>query len=469
MKLFGKVLISALVSAFMFAGSAQAQFKVAPGKYAVKFTDKNGNGYSVDRPQEFLSQKALDRRAKWNIGITEQDLPVNMAYVDSLKSLGFRVHCISKWYNSCVVVCDSTMLDTLSTLSFVDAGYVWIKHREAQRQPLQLTRPKKLKKPVLQDKHVYNYGDGDNQAKMLNVHKLHGAGFTGKGVTIAILDAGFYKANELSSFKPLFKEGRVLGVHDFVDGDSTVFDSDNHGMNVLSCIAANWRGKLVGTAPDASVYLFRTEDAATENIVEEFNFVSGAELADSLGVDMMHASLGYQKFDDTSVNYTREDNDGNTTIASVACDIAASKGIVITISAGNGGDSSTFPWITSPADADSVLAVGAVDKDRKLAYFSSRGPTLDGRVKPDVCAQGMFSAVQGASDRITRSSGTSFAGPILAGCVMCLMQAHPNAPVVEILNAVRASGHQWDNPDADYGYGIPDFEIAHKILLKKKL
>ncbi len=468
MKIFGKILTAAALATALCGGSAQAQYRVAPGKYAVKFTDKNNNGYSIDKPQEFLSQKALDRRAKWNIGISELDLPVNMAYVDSLRALGFGIHVVSKWYNCCVVKCDSTDLDKLNGLSFVDANYVWRQHKPANKPASKIKRPK-IKGASLPDKHVYNYGDGDNQAKMLNIHRLHGQGFTGKGVTIAILDAGFYKANELSSFKSLFGEGRVLGVHDFVDGDTTVYNSDNHGMNVLSCIAANWSGKLVGTAPDASVYLFRTEDAATENIVEEFNFVSGAELADSLGVDMMHASLGYQKFDDKSVSYTREENDGNTTIASVACDWAAARGIVITISAGNGGDDALFPWITSPADADSVLAVGAVDRDRKLAYFSSRGLTYDGRIKPDVCAQGVWSAVQGASDRITRSNGTSFAGPIMAGCVMCLMQAHPKASVIEILNAVRAAGHIWKKPDPDYGYGIPDFEIAHKILLKKKL
>jgi len=468
MRFFGKLLLSAALGTMYMAGTAQAQYRVAPGKYAVKFTDKTGNGYSIDRPQEFLSQKALDRRAKWNIGVNEQDLPVNIKYVDSLRSLGFDIHCISKWYNCCVVVCDSTLLDKLGGLSFVDANYVWRQHKDVKKADNNFKRPK-IKGAELPDNHVFNYGDGENQAKMLNIHKLHGQGFTGKGVTIAILDAGFYKANELSSFKPLFTEGRVLGVYDFVDGDTTVYNSDNHGMNVLSCIAAKWDGRLVGTAPDASVYLFRTEDAASENIIEEFNFVSGAELADSLGVDMMHASLGYQDFDDKSVSYTRDENDGNTTIASVACDWAAKRGIVITISAGNGGDSPVFPWITSPADADSVLAVGAVDRNGKLAYFSSRGMTVDGRVKPDVCAQGVNSAVQGASDRITRSNGTSFAGPIMAGCVMCLMQAHPNAPVIEILNAVRAAGNVWNKPNADYGYGIPDFEIAHKILLKKKL
>ena len=472
-----KILVSAAIAAAVSC-PAMAQYQVtdygtkleeAPqDKYAVKLTDKNNCGYSIDRPGEFLTQKAIDRRKKWNIDITELDLPVNMKYVDSLRALGFKIHGISKWLNCVVVECDKDMIEKLNNLSFVDTNYEWRRKSDSHEKAAQIKRPKKLKGPDMTDKHVYNYGDGQNQAKMLNIHKMHSAGFTGKDVTIAVLDAGFYHANELPSFTKLFSDGRVLGVRDFVDGDTSVYDADTHGMMVLSCITANWSGKFVGTAPDASVYLFRTEDADTENIVEEYNFACAAEVADSLGVDMIHASLGYQNFDNNATSYTREENDGNTTIASVAADIAASRGIVITISAGNGGDDDSFPWVTSPSDADSVLAVGAVDKNGELAYFSSRGLTYDGRVKPDVCAQCLWATVQGANGRITRSNGTSFAGPIMAGAVMCLIQAHPKAPVVEILNAVRAAGNIWDKPNGDYGYGIPDFEIAHKILRKKK-
>ncbi len=477
-----KSLLLAAITASTFCGQALAQYQVTDytkatkmdsrseiQKYAVKFTDKNNNGYSIDRPEEFLTQKAIDRRKKFKIDITELDLPVNMGYVDSLRTLGFRIHGVSKWLNCAVVECEKEKLEQLMALSFVDTEYEWKKNVEKPKTEASgIKRPKVKGKPMA-DKHIYNYGDGANQAKQLNINKMHSAGFTGKGVTIAIMDAGFYHANELPSFKKLFADGRVLGVRDFVDGDTSVYDADTHGMMVLSCIAADWSGKFVGTAPDASVYLFRTEDAATENIVEEFNFAFGAEVADSLGVDMIHASLGYHDFDDDNVDYKRIDNDGNTTIGSIAADIAASRGIVITISAGNGGDEESFPWVTSPADADSVLAVGAVDKDGVLAYFSSRGLTYDGRVKPDVCAQGLWATVQGANGRITRSNGTSFAGPIMAGAVMCLVQAHPKAPVIEILNAVRAAGNIYNKPNGDYGYGIPDFEIAHKILLKKKL
>ena len=471
MKLITKVLAALAVATMAMPGVASAQFKVSPDKYAVKFTDKNNNGYSLDHPEKFLTRKALNRRAKYNIGIDDYDMPVSKAYVDSLKALGFKVHGVSKWLNCAVIQTDDTTeLAKLNTLSFVDTDYKWLQVKQKTTSLPPVERPKikdKKKKKSEDTQYIYDYGEGLTQAEMLNIPKLHALGFTGKGMTIAVFDAGFYKANQLNCFTKMFTEGRILGVRDFADNDTTVYDSDNHGMNVLSCIAGNWSGQLVGTAPDASAYLFRTEISSSENIIEEFLWAFAAEVADSLGVDMIHSSLGYQKFDDTSVSYTREQGDGNTTIGDIAADRAASRGIVVTVSGGNGGDEPAYPWVTSPADADSVLAVGAVDKRRKLAYFSSIGNTVDGRVKPDVCAMGFMSAVQGPSNHITHSNGTSFSGPILAGCVLCLMQAHPKAPVMEILQAVRAAGDIYDHPNVQYGYGIPDFELAHKILIKR--
>ena len=471
MKTISKIIAAAAVMAFTIPQMASAQYlKVSPDKYAVKFTDKNNNGYSLDCPEEFLTKKALDRRAKFQINLDEYDLPVSKAYVDSLKALGFKVQGCSKWLNCAVIQTDdSTNLAKLDDLSFIVHDYQWLIVKQGEKTPLPpVVRPKlKDKKKPAPPKQVYDYGEGLTQAEMLGINKLHALGYCGQGMTIAVFDAGFYKANQLNCFTKMFTEGRILGVRDFADNDTTVYDADNHGMNVLSCIAGNWSGQLVGTAPEASAYLFRTEISSSENIVEEFLWAFAAEVADSLGVDMIHSSLGYQKFDDKSVSYTREQGNGNTTIADIAADRAASKGIVVTVSGGNGGDEIEYPWVTSPADADSVLAVGAVDKRRKIAYFSSIGNTVDGRVKPDVCAMGFMAAVQGPSNHITHSNGTSFSGPILAGCVLCLMQAHPTAPSMEILPAVRAAGDIYDHPDVQYGYGIPDFEIAHKILTKR--
>ena len=286
----------AAVAALAMPQMAEAQFKVSPDKYAVKFTDKNNNGYSLDRPEEFLTKKALDRRAKFQINLDDYDLPVNWAYVDSLRALGFKVQGVSKWLNCAVIQTDdSTELAKLDNLSFIDTGYKWLEVKDKTTSLPPVERPKlkdkKNKKPE-EVQYVYDYGEGLNQAEMLNIPKLHALGYTGKGMTIAVFDAGFYKANQLSSFTKMFTEGRILGVRDFADNDTTVYDADNHGMNVLSCIAGNWSGQLVGTAPEASAYLFRTEISSSENIVEEFLWAFAAEVADSLGVDMIHSSLG---------------------------------------------------------------------------------------------------------------------------------------------------------------------------------
>ncbi len=433
--------------------------------YAVKLTDKNNSPYSVDQPQQFLSQKALDRRAKYKIRITEQDIPVNPAYVDAIAKLGFIIQGKSKWLNCVWVECSEDKLQQLKDLPFVDYNYVWRK-----KQPKPEVKPDKMKRPKLSktplDKSLkLKYANASNQIEMLNIQALHNLGFTGNGITIAVLDAGFTRADQLPVFDKMFEDNRVLGIYDFVDNDEIVYDQGNHGMNVLSCIAANSPGSMIGTAPDVSAYLFRTEDENSEFIIEEFNWVEAAEKADSLGVDLIHSSLGYQDFDDDATSYTYDEIDGNTCISTIGADIAASKGIFVNVSAGNEGND---PWkyITAPADADSCMAVGAVDKNQRIAYFSSRGPSHDGRVKPDICAKGLSATVEGVSGHVTTMSGTSFAGPILAGCAACLMQAHPKAPAREVMKAIKLSGSKYKTPDNTYGYGIPDFGVAHKILTK---
>lgn len=468
MRKINKMILAAALSIFLPSAQLFAQYKVSSGKYAVKFTDKEANPYSLERPQEFLTQKALDRREKFSIGLDFRDLPVTPAYVDSLKSLGFKIQGVSKWLNCAVVICDSTDLEKLKNLSFVNYDYNWRKTIEKpQTEPKPLDRPKLSKKDKPLDNSIkLQYGKGENQATMLNVQALHNAGFTGKGITAALLDAGFYKVPNWKSFQKMIEENRLLGTRDFADNDQEVYDTDTHGMNVLSCITGYWPEHLIGTAPDAQAYLFRTEISKSENVIEEFLWAFAAEVADSLGVDVIHSSLGYYKFDDKSKSYKYSDMDGNVAVSTIAADIAASKGILVTVSAGNEGDDLIWPWITSPADADSVLTVGAVDKNGVIANFSSRGPAYDGRIKPDVCAKGLSSAVQGTSNHITTSSGTSFSGPIMAGACICLMQAHPKAPVMELIRAIKTSASQFDKPDSTYGYGIPDFELAHRILIK---
>ena len=319
------------------ASTASAQFQVYQGKYAVKFTDKIGSGYSLSQPEEFLSQKALDRRKKYSIEINSLDLPVSKLYIDSLKAMGYEIHGVSKWLNCAVVICDSAKIMELKNVDFVDFNYNWRPDIEKTKSTNEkITRPKlKIKGVPVDIKPNLKYGKASNQNTMLNIQALHNEGFQGQGVVAALLDAGFYHADQLPAFKTAFENGHFLGAYDFVDRDTTVFGSDTHGMNALSCIVANIPDEFVGTAPEASFYLFRTEDGATENIIEEFNWAFAAEKADSLGVDLIHSSLGYTKFDDTTKTYVYKNIDGNTAISTIAADIAASKGIVGTVSAGN--------------------------------------------------------------------------------------------------------------------------------------
>ena len=446
----------------LIVNSILAQTEVYPNYYAVYFTDKNNCGYDINNPEKFLSSKAIERRKKFNIPITEQDLPVTQKYVDSLKSMGLKVIEVSRWLNCAIVVdTDSTNLAKIKALSFV----------RPKPKPLQKNYTyKKLKrkrvkiKKTLKDK--YNYGQAENQVKMLDVNQLHDLGFDGKGITIAIFDAGFWNVDKISFFDSLWANHRILGWYDFVDQDTTLFDTGEHGTMVLSTIAAYKNGEFVGTAPQASFYLFRTENEHSEYPIEEYNYVCAAEKADSLGVDVIHSSLGYTHFDNNKMSYSYKDLNGNTGISTIGADIAASKGIIVTVSAGNEGDNK-WRYISVPADGDSVLSVGAVDANGRYAYFSSAGPTYDGRIKPDVMAEGLGVSVVGRDDYVKFSAGTSFSGPIIAGCMACLRQAFPDNTNIELMNAVRQTASNAKKPNNFYGYGIPDFYKAYLLLMKQ--
>jgi subtilisin family serine protease len=312
------------------------------------------------------------------------------------------------------------------------------------------------------------YGNADVQIEMLNGDKLHNMGFQGQGVIVAVLDAGFYHADQIAFFDSLRNSGRLLGTHDFVQGGTSVFEDNSHGLSVLSTMAGYVPGVFVGTAPKASYWLLRTEDADSENLIEEDNWVRGAEFADSVGAQIINSSLGYTVFDDSTASHNYSDLNGNTTRISIGADIAASKGILVINSAGNSG---ADPWkyVGAPADADSVLSIGAVDAERNYASFSSQGPTFDGRIKPNVSAMGELSWVINSSGLPGKSNGTSFSSPILAGMAACLWQAHPEAKSMEVFKAIEQSADQYATPDEKKGFGIPDFLIAHSILSQLKL
>ncbi len=458
--------------------SAVAQ--VSPNHYIINFTDKQNSAYSIDKPNEFLSKRAIKRRKRFGIKITNEDLPVSKFYLDSLRKLGLKIVNVSKWTNSaCVYTQDSLLIDTISNLSFV--SFVGIEKQkkdkavrdsyhentEVQNTDNKVVEPyavlpfKKFKKTKKYSHYKKIYGKALQQVQMSNCHLLHKKGYKGQGVQIAILDAGFYKVDELPAFESVRKNKQILGVKDFVDSDSMVYDASSHGMQVFSTMAGQIRKKFMGTAPKAKYWLLRTEQANYEYVIEEYNWLVGAEFADSAGVDLINSSLGYTRFDDNSTNHTYEDLDGNTTLASRAADKAAAKGILVVLSAGNEGDNLSWQHVSTPADADSVVAVGALKRDGTKAYFSSFGPSYDNRIKPEVCAVGSSSAVSGTDGKISTAYGTSFAAPIMAGMLACIIQAHPKLTNMQIIELLKKTSSQANNPDNKTGYGIPDMYALH--------
>lgn len=451
-----RALFTILISFYILNGIGQ----LAPGIYWVQFTDKDNTPYDIDHPEQFLSERAIERRLKNNIPIITEDLPVDPAYVDSLRSLGLEVLNTSKWFNGISIRSnDLGLIDILHYLSFI-------------KEPLRndtlseiSVQPDKLKRLFL--KGSFDYGYSSRQIKMLNGHKLHEMGFKGNGVLIAIIDAGFLNADVMSSLSHLWNSDRILAVKDFVHDGQAFFNSHSHGSKVLSTVGGFIDNTLSGTACEAEFLLLRSEKGESEYLVEEYNWISAAEYADSFGVDVINSSLGYSEFDDPSQNHSYKDLDGKTTPVSLAASIAASKGIIVVNSAGNQG-AEDWKYITAPGDATDILTIGAVDSSETITNFSSKGPTSDGRIKPDVCAMGRYVITQEVNDVIAMSSGTSFSSPITAGLVACLLQANPNASTSDIINAVIKSADRYQKPDTIYGYGIPDFLLANTILKNQK-
>ncbi|MBW8334542.1 MAG: S8 family serine peptidase [Prolixibacteraceae bacterium] len=437
--------------------SAQNQ----PNTYWVKLTDKKGTSYQINQPEEFLSQRAINRRIKQHIAVDETDLPVSPVYLDSLRKLGLELVHTSKWLNGATVrTADTVLIKSIATLPFV--------------QMVQLTKPANILKLVrnkfneseseeISAVSPLDYGNAYNQLSQLNGQYLHNQGFRGKGIQIAVLDAGFWHVDQIAAFDSLRNSNRILGKRDFVNPKSDFYQQHTHGMSVLSCMGGNLPGSLIGTSPDASFYLFRSEDVATEYLVEEDNWVAAAELADSLGVDVINSSLGYYDFDSPKMNHPFADLDGKTTRVTQGANMAFQKGILVFSSAGNEG-SNSWKRIIAPSDGENVLAIAAVDKNGIRASFSSVGPAFGGAVKPNVAAMGSATYLVTSGGVLGTSSGTSFSSPVMAGMGACLLQANPWANVKQVKMAIEQSAHQYSNPDSLLGYGIPDFEKADKYL-----
>ena len=460
---------SFLVVLFLFSYSLIAQ---TPAKYWVQFKDKQNSTYSVDRPIEFLTLRAIEKRQRFNISVTEQDFPVNRDYITQVLTLDSTMVYFtqSKWLNGITVYCeDVNIMDKIKQLPCVAYCERTILMKEPEQPYTQYFAypsggSKYAQRDSVPPQKDLDYGKSKGQIRINNAHWLHRLGYKGEGMLMMIIDGGFHNVDSIRHFSKLRSENRFFGVRNYVQPDVDPMRSGSHGTYVLSCIAADIPGDMIGTAPMVSVYLAQTEDGRTENKVEEDNLVVGLELADMLGCDVINISLGYTQFDDTiQPRRTHDDLTGSVSRASQAATIASSKGMIVCNSAGNSGNEQ-WKRISSPADAKDILTVGAIDIKRKRAEFSSYGPTTDGRVKPDACAVGRNAYAVSPYGRPRLINGTSFSSPILSGMVACLWQMFPEKTNYEIMEAVRKSGHQAQKPDPSLGYGYTDFFKAYNIL-----
>jgi len=427
--------------------------------YAVHFKDKSNTPYSIDDPLKYLSQKAIDRRTKYGIAITEDDLPVDPHYVEQVNATGAYVRDVSRWSNSALVYADDAMLDLIQKLDFVEKT-VYVKPAEGKFQTYDI-HPKWMNEEVTTTtatKGDYDYGYAAAQIEQINGVPVHKQGYAGEGVIIAVLDGGFKNADIITGLAHLFETGRIVLESNIVEPYRSIYDEtiSNHGTAVLSCMGGYLPGEYVGTAPQASYALIRTEDTPTEYLIEEYFWMIGAELADYIGTDIINTSLGYSTFDDPEMDHQYEEMDGNTAISSIAAKMAVERGIFVNVSAGN-SNGSDFPWVGSPADTPEALTLAAVTIEGNIAGFSSIGPNGTGNPKPDVAACGVSAAVLREDNSIGSGSGTSFASPINCGMVACIIGAAPNRTPNEILVAVQKSADRYPEHDIQYGYGIPNF------------
>jgi len=437
------------------------------------FLSDKGNqaAQSLKHPEKLLSKEARQMRKEKGIAINAEDVPVYGNYVKELQKYDCAILSTSRWLNAVAVEVSDECLSEVQALCFVEGVRAIQTLTVARTGDIEKTSKAMAKYVEIgrtkSNDDAFNYGESREQTIMLKAEKIHKKGISGRGVRVAVFDAGFDGADTIDVFDTLWAQKRIIAWHDFVDNDETLFRNDDHGTNVLSTIAANLPGEMVGMAPHATFILGRTEDSGSETQREEHNWVRAVEWADSIGVDIIHSSLGYTHFDGDIGSYTYKDMDGNTAICTRAADRAAAKGIIVTLSAGNeGGDA--WKYIAAPSDADSVLCVGAVGKNGKRAYFSSMGPSSDGQVKPDVMAVGKGTTVASPGNYITTSDGTSFSGPIMGGFMALLRQAHPKRSNMDLIQATRLSGDQYNYPDGEYGYGIPDIMVADSLLRNVK-
>jgi len=405
----------------------------------IYFTDKNGS-----LPVE-ISQKAMNRRAK--NGTTENnlwyDLPVPQGYVDRISSVGITIINESRWLNAVSAVCSISDLDRIVTFPFIDH----IKPVIGYRKNSDIEFPDIS--PYSRD---FDYGNAQEQIEQINVHELHEQGYTGEGVRILLLDTGFDLNHDALNQINVIAQWDVINDDDETANETDEEDAegqDYHGTAVLSTIAANAPGELVGVAFDSEFLLAKTEDVTQEVQQEEDNYVAALEWGEENGADVVSTSLGYLDW------YEYSDMDGNTAVTTIGVDIAVGLGMVCVTAAGNSGNDDWY-YIIAPADADSVISVGAVWDNGSIASFSSHGPTSDGRIKPEVCARGRqtWCVNPNSTTNYSQLSGTSLACPLVGGAAALIIQARPEWTAMQVREAMMMTASMADSANNTYGHGI---------------
>lgn len=457
------ILFCALI---LFVSRSEAQFS----HYIIRFKDKAATTFTLNNPSAYLSQRAIERRLRYNIAIDSTDLPVPAAYISQIQNIpNVTILNVSRWLNAVSIsTTDANAINSINALPFVQntsavAARYTTGNRKKYNEEIEPVSQSRVSQ--LNGDNFFDYGTTSfNEIHLHEGEFLHNIGLRGQGMQIALLDGGFYQYTNFKAFDSANANNQFLDTWDFVAGEPGVVEDHSHGMSCLSTIAANIPGQFIGTAPKAGFRLYRTEDASSEYPIEEFNWVCGAERADSTGSDVISSSLGYNDFDNPVFDHSYSDMNGDVIISSFAADLAARKGLLVFVAAGNDGNN---PWhyILSPADADSVLAVGAVSVTGAPGSFSSYGPSADGRIKPDIASVGVNAMIQTSSNTIGFSNGTSYACPKIAGLGTALWQGFPEFNNMRIVRAIQQAGSIFTAPDDRIGYGIPNMKTAFSSLL----
>ncbi len=445
-----------LVALILFSQLAEAQ-----NRYAVHYKYKPQDNLTLLDPSAFLTEKAIERRIRHEIPLDSLDLPVSVKYIEGIEPFIQEILYQSHWFNASVVVADPIKIEKITALPFVEKVVLaapgfnpagrWV-NKPKDNAGLNLNFKLKARKTDA----PFNF-----QNELLGFSEMHEGGFKGKDITVAVFDAGFPGVDVIPAFSHLFDNNQLIGTRDFVHTwNDNVFTKNQHGTNVLSLIAADDPELLVAGAPEANYILCITEEVPTEFRIEEYNWVKAAEYADSLGVDIINSSLGYLDFDDSSMDYSVEDLDGETALITLGANIASDKGILIVNSAGNYGSRGEAS-LTAPADAKGILSIGAVDENLATSVFSSQGPTADGRIKPELSTYGSGVYLIRFNGTIGRSNGTSFSSPQIAALAAGVWSARPEWTKDQLINNLLRSATQAEAPDNLLGYGIPNFSRAY--------